>query len=130
MEDTELFNILEDDSGFIKNNNYNVVEMTDKKVVVKADVNETSLNPYGFMHGGFIFGLGDTAMGILASTKGEKAVTISANISYLKPAVGKYLIAKAEFERCGKKVSHLKTDIYNQKEEKVAVLPGSFYYID
>ena len=130
MEETELLNIAEDDCGFIKNNNYNVIEMTDKSVTVKAEVNETSMNPYGYMHGGFIFGLGDTAMGILASTKGERAVTISANISYLKPAVGEYLIAKAEFERCGKKVCHLKTDIFNQKNEKVAVVAGSFYYID
>lgn len=130
MNYTEIIKKIENDEGFIKNNNYHVIESTKETITIKAEITQNSMNPYGFVHGGFIFGLGDTVMGMLAATTEKKAVTMSANISYLKPAVGKYLIAKAEFLRCGKKACFLKTDIYNDKEEIVASMTGDFFFID
>ncbi len=53
-------------NGFIKNNHYQLEEIKEDKVVVTAIITEEAKNPYGILHGGFIFGLGDTAMGIAA----------------------------------------------------------------
>ena len=69
-------------------------------------------------------------MGMLARKTGRKAVTRSANISYLKPSLGEYIIAKAEIIRCGKKACFLKADIYNDKDEVVAVMTGDYFFID
>ena len=45
--------------GFIANNNFKLVSVENKNCILKAKITETSVNPYGFPHGGFIFGLAD-----------------------------------------------------------------------
>ena len=118
-------------SGFIKHNNYQYVDHKDGEyAVIRAELNEDAMNPYGFAHGGFIFGLGDTVMGLLAITTGRKCVTISSSINYLKPAVGKCLTAKSEIIKNGKTICYLRANIYNDKEELVATMDGNYYYID
>ena len=73
MDKEELIEQLENNPGFYKHNNYKLVNYKKEEFVeLKAEINENSLNPYGFAHGGVIFGLGDTAMGILARTTGRK----------------------------------------------------------
>lgn len=130
MTKDELIKNMEN-SGFIKANNITVEEIEGKKsATLKALINEESLNPYNIAHGGFIFGLGDTAMGVAASLTRRKAVTLSSTINYLKPSTGLYLIAKAELIKEGKKTAYLKTNIYNDKEELVATMDGNYYYID
>ena len=59
-------------------------------------ITEKSLNNLGVAHGGFIFGLADTAAGIAAMTNGGNVVTVDSNISYFKPAKGERIIAKAD----------------------------------
>lgn len=129
MSKKELIDKMEK-SDFIKNNNYKVVEVVEgKKATLKGLISETSNNPYNIAHGGFIFGLGDTAMGIAAASTGRKAVTLSATINYLKPSVGNYLIAEAEIIRSGKTTCYLRTNIYNDKEDLVATMDSNYYFV-
>ena len=119
------------DSGFIGNHNYELVDCDDgKTVVLKAKIDENSLNPYGVAHGGFVFGLGYTAMGLVARSTGRKAVTLSANITYLKPSTGEYLIANGEMIKNGKTTCFLRCNIYNDKDVLVATMDCNYYYID
>ena len=118
------------DKGFINHNNYELVESNDKTATLKVNLGEDALNPYGVAHGGLIFGLGDTAMGVVAYNTGKKGVTLSSTINYLKPATGEYLIAKAEMIKDGKNTSYLRTNIYNDKDILVATMDGNYYYID
>ena len=118
-------------SDFINNNNYKVVDVIEgKKAILKGHITETSNNPYNIAHGGFVFGLGDTAMGIAAASTGKNAVTLSATINYLKPSVGEYLIAEAEIVRSGKSTCYIRTNIYNDKEELVATMDSNYYYVN
>lgn len=129
MTNEELIKKMES-SGYINNNNIKVIEIDEgKTATLKATIEEKSLNPYNAVHGGFIFGLGDTAMGVAAASQNRKAVTISSTINYLKPSSGKYLIAKAEIIKSGKSICYLKTNIYNDKEELVATMEGNYFYI-
>ena len=121
---------LEEEHGFFHHNNYHVESIEKNEIVLKVDLTEDSTNPYGVAHGGIIFGLGDTAMGLIAVQKGLKAVTLDSNISYLKPGVGKYLYAKAEKVREGETIYFAKSNIYNEKKELVATLTGTYYYIE
>ena len=117
-------------NDFINNNNYEIIKVAEgKNAILKGIITETSNNPYNIAHGGFIFGLGDTAMGIAAASTGKNAVTLSATINYLKPSVGKYLIAEAEIVRSGKSTCYLRTNIYNDKEELVATMDSNYYYV-
>lgn len=119
-----------ENSGFIKNNNYKVEEIIENKsATLVGTLTDISNNPYNIAHGGFIFGLGDTAMGVAASSTGRKAVTLSATINYLKPSTGKYLKAVAEIVKSGSTTCYLRTNIYNDKGELVATMESNYFYV-
>ena len=94
---------VEFETGFIKHNQYKIESHEEDSVVLKGELTEDSLNPYGMAHGGFIYGLGDTAMGLAVFLKKKKAVTVSANIAYLKAAKGKYITAEGKITKAGNK---------------------------
>lgn len=120
---------MEEEDGFFKHNNYHIHSVSEKEIIIRADLTKNSNNPYGYVHGGLIFGLTDTAMGMLAVTKGRKAVTIDSNISYLQPGSGNYLLAKAKMEKEGKKICFLSSKVYNDKEEIIAIATSTYYYV-
>lgn len=131
MDKNEMLAKFENSEGFYKHNNFQVVEYKDEEyVILRAKLNKNSLNPYGFAHGGLIFGLGDTAMGILAKTTGRSAVTLNANISYLRPIKGKTMTAKATMLKNGKSIVYLKADIFNENNELSAVMDSNYFYVE
>ena len=131
MTDLEQAKEMENEKGFIKYNGYKVVEVErGVKIVMEASLTEDFLNPYGFAHGGFIFGLGDTAMGVLSKSTDKDAVTLSSTISYLRPTVGTRVKAVAEIVKDGKKTCYLKCNIYDDKDRLTAVMDANYYYIE
>ncbi len=131
MTDLEKAKELEKNDGFIKYNNYHVIEAErGVKVVMEADLTKEALNPYGFAHGGLIFGLGDTAMGILSKSTDKNAVTLSSTINYLRPTVGTKVKAVAEIVKDGKKTCYLKCNFYDDKERLTAIMDANYYYIE
>lgn len=126
----QLQETLEKTNGFIKANNFKVVEAKDGYSVVEAKITETSLNPMGIAHGGFIFGLADTAGGVAARMKGRNIVTLDASINYLKPAKGSKLKAVANIEKDGKTVTFYTIDIYDEEENRVATAHMNYFYLD
>ncbi len=116
-------------TGFIKHNNYELVEYDDKKVVLKVKLTDNTSNPYGMAHGGLIFGLGDTAMGMLFSKKEQNVVTVDSNINFLRPGVGEYLICESEMVKDGKQIALAKANIYNNDKKLVATMSANYYYI-
>lgn len=130
MKYQEELNKLENGPGFFHHNNYHILDIDEKHITLKADLTKDAMNPYGFAHGGFIFGLGDTVMGMIAYTSGKTAVTLDANITYLHKGRGKYLIAKGELIKSGKSTSFVKADIYNDQEQLVATMTSNYFYID
>ena len=126
----EDFNISFTNNGFIKNNHYQLEKIEDDKVVLSAEIMDDSKNPYGIPHGGFIFGLGDTAMGIAARNTGKKAVTLNANITFLRPAKGNYLKAEAIIVKDGKTTAFIKCNIFDNENRQIASMDSNYYYID
>lgn len=126
----DVFKNMEEKDGFFKHNNYHVVEANENEVIIRANLTENSMNPYGMAHGGFIFGLGDTVMGMLAATIDKKALTLNANISYLAPGTGEYLIAKGEIVKKGKTISLLRANIYNDQKKLISTMESTYYYFD
>lgn len=130
MDKDYLLNKLKNDDGFFKHNNYEVVEATEESCILKATVTENSLNPYKIAHGGFIFGLGDTVMGMLASSDGRPAVTMNSTINYLKAGMTDYIIAKGEIIKKRKSICYLQAKIYDANEVLIAVMDANYFYID
>ena len=131
MKDAEQVNEIIETTGFIKHNNFHILEIEKgKKVKMQAELTENALNPYRYAHGGFIFGLGDTAMGVLARTTGKNAVTLNSTINYLRPSVGKELVAEAEIVKSGKTICYTKCNFYDENHKLTATMDASYYYID
>lgn len=120
---------METEEGFFNHNNYHVVENSEDSVIIEAALTEEAMNPYGIAHGGFIFGLGDVAMGVLAIKKGKRAVTLDANIKYLKPGRGKKLFAQGKIVKDGDNIIFLEANIYNDEKILVAKMTGTYYYL-
>ncbi len=66
--------------------NPEILEMTEDWGVMRVDVTEDLLNFHGIVHGGIYFALSDTVAGILSNIRGNKTVTVSSNINYLRSA--------------------------------------------
>ena len=113
-------------NGFDYNNGVVIDKVSKDEVISHIDATNTSLNVWGIVHGGLIFGLADTTAGILCYANGHESVTIDANINYLKP-VKNYLKAVATIIKPGKTINLYKVDIYNEKEELCATVTFNFY---
>lgn len=125
----EINKLFVEQKGFISNNNIRVEEVKENYAKLSSTIEEKSLNPYGIVHGGLLFGLADTAMGIAAKTTGKSAVTINSQIDYLKPGKGSKLIAIAEALKVGKTISVYKCNVYDENNELISSVTGTFYFI-
>ena len=125
---------LKDIKGFIGNNNYNVIKVEEGYCELEGIISETSYNNMNIVHGGYIFGLADTAAGIAALSNvfgsDVNIVTVDANINYFKPVKGERLVAKAKTIKPGKTISVIEVEIYNDNNDIVAKSSMTFYYIN
>lgn len=116
-------------SGFISINNFKVVDIDELYCKLEAKVTENSLNPYGMCHGGFIFGLMDTAAGVASRTSGKNSLTIDSTINYLKPGTGEKLVTIAECVKSGKTIAIFDVKCFNDHDEMIAKATVSYIYI-
>lgn len=122
--------MLNENNKFIKYNNIEIIEENANSSIAKLTITQNSYNPYNIVHGGLIFSLGDTVMGVTCRATGRKAVTLDANINFLHQGTGKYLIAKSELLKSGKTTCVLKANIYNYKEELIAVMNATYFFLN
>lgn len=115
--------------GFIEANNYEVLKVEENYCELTGTITETSTNHFGAAHGGYIFGLADTAAGIAAMTDGRTAVTISSNIDYIKAAKTKTLKVIATCTKNGKTISFFEVKIFDEEENLVAKANVNYCYI-
>ena len=120
---------MEEQTGFFKHNNFHIVEADKDNVIIKAEITDNSLNPYGIVHGGIIYSLGDVTLGLITYLTERAAVTLTSSINYLKPGTGKYLTCKGELIKAGRSTAYLRAYIYNDKEEMIATMDGTYFYI-
>lgn len=134
MSDEELLALgkkyMDSVGGFIKNNHYSLISVGKDSCVMEAEVTEESLNPYGMVHGGFMFGLADTAAGVAARSSGRSAVTLSSHIEYLHACHGSKIKAVVEALKVGKSISVYEVFIYDEKDVMVAKATVDYFYMD
>ena len=131
---TDLTNLAKEEfkgsNGFVKANNYNIIKVEENYCELEGLITETSLNPYGIAHGGFIFGLADTAAVIAARATGRMAVTSSASIEYLRSGKGEKIKAIAKCLKDGKNISVYEVYVYDTSDELIARVSLSYFYIE
>jgi uncharacterized protein (TIGR00369 family) len=110
------------------------IETGPGRVVCRWTYNAKTLRPGGFISGPVQFGLADTALWFLTFTVlglAPMAVTSEMTVSFLRPAVGGDLFARAELLRAGKTkitgVVHLWVD--GAPDRYVSHVVGSYMQI-
>lgn len=120
---------VENTPGFIKHNNMHLEEIDDNYAKMYVDITEDSLNPTNIAHGGLIFGLADSVMGMAARTNGSNVVTISSDINFLKPGKGKRLTAIAQALKVGKTTAVYRADIYTDQNVLCATSTATYFFL-
>jgi acyl-CoA thioesterase len=118
------------DNGFMSYNGLYIVEAKENYVKIGVDITEKSLNPFGVVHGGLIYTLADSAMGIALATTGRSGVTLNSTIDYLTPGKGKKLFADTEIVKDGKSIVVFRVNIKDENDTLVSVASGTYYIIN
>ena len=66
--------------------NYRIIMMEPGHSLFETEVTDHALNIYGHPHGGYLYTLCDTSAGMAALSTGVNAVTLQADMSYIRSA--------------------------------------------
>ena len=124
---TDMREMMKEDSLF----NYFGMELIDcgpgwakVSMIVRKDM----LNAYAAAHGAVIYALTDVAFAVACNARGIKAVGLSMNIHYRKPACeNERLIAEAHDESVGKTTGVFRMKITNSEGKLIALADGLAY---
>ena len=90
-------------------------------------VAEEHCNFHGTPHGGAVYSLADAAFAAASNSRGEPAVALETNVSYLEAAeVGDTLVATAEETHLSKKTAEYEV-VVASGDDRVATFRGRVY---
>ena len=107
-------------SGFNMHNGIVISDISDELCVVEGELKPQAMNPLGMAHGGFVYSLCDVAAGALVGQNGGEFVTLSANMSYLRPSKGTKLRAEGRLLKKGRTVCVVDTLVYDDQDRLTA----------
>ncbi len=91
------------------------------------DVEEDSLNPYGFVHGGVLTTLADSCAGVAAASGGVPVVTVNQLMNFLRPAVGKKIFCVATPQKNGRRIAVYDAVLRDEQGQTVATGVFTFH---
>ena len=103
------------------------------KVIISCE-NKKEFSQYlGYMHGGMVTAIADTAGGHAAGTmieKGYKTVTSELKIHFLKPVVCKKVYAVGEVISAGKKLIIVESVVKDEEDNMLAKMIATMFVIE
>ena len=98
---------------------------------VQMSVREEMTNGFDIAHGGISYSLADSALAFASGSYGKIAPGLNNQINYLKKVeAGDTLTAIGKVENLTRKTGVFNVEIFNQSDEKVAVMRGTVYRMD
>jgi acyl-CoA thioesterase len=104
-----------------------LLEVDPGRAKAKLEIKDHHLNGLGTVQGGAIFTLADLAVAAAANSRGNVAVVINANISYVKAVSQGMLYAEAKEDSLGSKLGTYSVKVTNEAGDLVASLQGMAY---
>ncbi|ADU29719.1 PaaI family thioesterase [Evansella cellulosilytica] len=102
----------------------------EEQVVIQVPITPIMFNPIGFIHGGIISYIADTAMGHLCAAFCETpSVTLELKTQFLSTAREGTVTATAYFTKKGRKVQFVECELKNEEGKLLAKVSGTFYPI-
>ena len=107
----------------------NLLELREGHARLEMNVEEKHLNFLGIAHGGAIFSLADTALGLASNSYGKDAVALTVNINFTGAAqVSDKLRAEVEEENRTKRTVNYRVRILTGDDKLVATAMGISYF--
>ena len=98
-----------------------IIEAKNDYAKCMFEINENHKNAKHVVMGGAIFTLADFTFAVAANQHEEYyTVSTTSNISFIRPAAGKYLTAEAKLLKDGKMVCFYEIDVYDDKNTLIA----------
>lgn len=115
---------------FARYNGVKVIDMTADHGEAELVIRDTSLNPYGTVHGGALFTMCDVCSGVAARSDGRAYVTENADISYLRAVSEGRLLAKSCVIHRGRTRCVVDVKVYDDQEHLICTGTFSFFCVD
>lgn len=101
-----------------------------KVVRIEAPITEMMYNPIGYIHGGIITYIADTAMGHLCGAFADRpGVSLELKTQFFRSAKTGSLKAEAYFVKQGKQVQFVECTIHDDQQKLLAKTTATFYSI-
>ena len=126
----ELKTRLNSDSKYLQSNDMRVVEVKKGYAKVEMFIDEQILNVHGFVHGGALYSLADTAAGAASFATGRDSVTLAGTINYIKPGKGGKLIGIAQEISAGRTTGVYEIFIFNDEEVLLSRATFTMFFLD
>lgn len=132
-EQITLDNLIKDGfyakGGFVEDNNIKLLSYEEGNLVLELQSLPKHYNGLGVIHGGVIFLLADTAVGLACIIRGRKSVTLSSNMNFFGNVTEGSIYTATRFIHEGGKTSVVEVTIHDGKGKKLAVGVFTFYRI-
>ncbi len=99
-----------------------ITEVASRYAKVELDLDDRHRNAMGAVMGGVYFTMSDFAFAIASNFKSDPCVTLGSHITYLSPAKGDHLIAKARCKKDGKRTCCYEVLIWDELGTEVATV--------
>ena len=122
-----------DPIGFFGNDNYaaltgvEIIEAKEGYCKAQLKITKKHLNAINVVQGGAIFTLADFAFAVASNSRGQLALAINVNITFLKGVSGGTLYATASEFDDPKKLGAYDVIVTNEKDEIIARFNGLVY---
>lgn len=121
---------LNSSSKYLQSNDMRVVEVRKAYAKVEMLIDEQILNVHGFVHGGALYSLADTAAGAASFATGRDSVTLSGTINYIKPGKGGKLIGIAQEISAGRTTGIYEVFIFNDQDVLLSRSTFTMFFLD
>lgn len=99
---------------YMKANHIHLVEVDVDCAKLRMRVADTALNGFGYVHGGALFGLADTAAGVAAFTDGRSYVTQSGDFHFIGNVTSGEVFAEARVIHRGRTLAIVEVKVFAQ----------------
>ncbi|SDY45503.1 uncharacterized domain 1-containing protein [Evansella caseinilytica] len=100
----------------------------EEKVFIRVPVTEIMFNPVGFLHGGMLTYIADTAMGHLCAAFAERpGVSLELKTQFFRTTRKGEITAMAYFLKKGKQIQFVECVLVDDRERELGKVTATFY---
>ena len=110
---------------------YKIVELAEGESVLIMEMTGSKFsNSQGYVHGGVLYGMADSVMGVACSTVGKRVVTLELSMNYFLPtAIDSSVVAKGHVVHNGRKTLVCTCDFFDKNNCCLGKAKGTFFVI-